>query len=108
MERLIKYRKVLNVILLTCLIGVFITNSIFYYDFLSGSNSDYTELYEFGDKESEKEEEKKEEKSDDKIRLFNNYCQNQSLKILAKTQGIVGFETLHHPDILTPPPEFLS
>lgn len=90
------------------LIGTFLTNSIFYYGLLCNSEIEMTELIDFGDKESEKEEEKKEENKDNKIPIISNYGKSKSFILLAKAQSTLRSETLHHPEILTPPPEFFA
>lgn len=63
------------------------------------------ELCDIPDAESEKEEQKSEKDGDDKIRSFHSKKELLTTNLLSKNFLSKHGQSLHHPDIITPPPE---
>lgn len=101
-----KYKITFRTFLVLAFVGMLLTDCISYY----WENVHPIEVYElsdFNDFDSEKENNENKEDIDDKIPLESLYTIFESSDLHSKNLLSKIFQHLHHPEINTPPPEFL-
>lgn len=95
---------ILKAIAFCVLIGLLWSNAASYYGWMMDKNGIAVEICDPLDGENEKKE--LEEKLDDKVRTAFSAYQTQAARLAGRcAYAIYYLRSLHHPEILTPPPE---
>lgn len=100
------YRFTSKALIYAVLISTFWVNSVPYLYLLSDSDVDIVSMYDPFDKETVKEEKEKEEKINGKVQIHPYKIIDLALIVKRKSQHAIRFQSLHDPDIQTPPPEW--
>lgn len=109
MNKIFSYQSFLKSAILIVFIGQLCTNVISYCHWALDIDSETIELVYMDDMESEeeeKEEKKEKEEKEDKVQMDILFSRFEGLSSIAKALNGLDAFSVHHPEIVTPPPKY--
>lgn len=86
-------------------LAVFVSSNIYLASYASFDKIESSNLYDYGDQESDQEENKNEETEDHQIGNEVNLLYAMDLTNTLGTFSMTAYNTINHVEIVTPPPE---